>query len=171
MNLAAWLGLIVHSSSKNTERRLCDSIDWKPDVNVLSNNQVLAYCVVGRPLLEHFKSPGLNGKPSQETYTTRMISMNVLNPRTARDSFTLKSPKNLQGTFHGELDPLDLLFHGDLVKTSYRDAGGPWNCMKLHMEYLKVLAHRNPGMHILEAGAGTRGATTPILGVYSVHEY
>lgn len=44
---------------------------------------------------------------------------------------------------------------GDLVKNFYRDAEGPWNCMKLLVRYVDALAHKKPGMNILEVGAGT----------------
>ena len=76
--------------------------------------------------------------------------------------------KNFGAIFRGEINALDFLFRKDLMKNFYRNAEGPWNCMKLLVRYVDDLAHKRPGMNILEVGAGTGGATAPILDILKI---
>ncbi|KAI1378022.1 hypothetical protein F4677DRAFT_458752 [Hypoxylon crocopeplum] len=66
---------------------------------------------------------------------------------------------NMHRLLTGEMDPLHLMFEGDLVKEHYY---GTWESMpavKTFRHYLDALVHKNPNFNILEIGAGT-GATT-----------
>lgn len=63
----------------------------------------------------------------------------------------------------GEVDALQILFNDQLAENVYRHGtGAEINYAKL-AGYLDILAHKNPDMKILEVGAGTGGATRPIL--------
>ena len=63
----------------------------------------------------------------------------------------------------GEVDPLQILFSDQLAENVYRHGtGAEINYAKL-AGYLDILAHKNSNMKILEVGAGTGGATRPIL--------
>ena len=69
----------------------------------------------------------------------------------------------------GEVDPLQILFSDQLAETVYRHGtGAEINYAKL-TSYLDILAHKNPDMKILEVGAGTGGATRPILDTLMRH--
>ncbi len=69
----------------------------------------------------------------------------------------------------GEVDPLQLLFSDQLAENVYRHGtGAEINYAKL-AGYLDILAHKNPDMKILEVGAGTGGATRPILNTLMHH--
>ena len=69
----------------------------------------------------------------------------------------------------GEVDPLQILFSDQLAENVYRHGtGAEINYAKL-TGYLDILAHKNPNIKILEVGAGTGGATRPILDTLMHH--
>ena len=63
-------------------------------------------------------------------------------------------------------DPLEVLFKDQLLHDFYAGPGMSTNYRKM-VAYVDLLAHKNPSMSILEIGAGTGGATSPILGILS----
>lgn len=71
--------------------------------------------------------------------------------------------RNINGILRGEIDPLDLFFKNDLLKDAYQEINSDIDCFPMLERFLDSLAHKNPGMRILEIGAGTGGATVPIL--------
>jgi hypothetical protein len=58
--------------------------------------------------------------------------------------------ENLSKILQGEIDPLRLLFEGDLVKDYHHDIFDSVYCMSGLGKYLDTLAHHNPAMRILE---------------------
>lgn len=73
--------------------------------------------------------------------------------------------QNLGRILSGEVDPLDLLFKGDLARDFYQDLNSGTNCLHAFGQYLDALAHASPGMRILEIGAGTGSMTGSVLNV------
>ena len=71
--------------------------------------------------------------------------------------------RNLRKIIYGELDPLDLFFKSNLLKDAYQEINRDIECFSMLSRFLSSLTHKNPGMRILEVGAGTGGATVPIL--------
>ena len=71
--------------------------------------------------------------------------------------------RNINRILRGEIDPLDLLFRTDLLKDAYQEINRDIDCFPMLGRFLDSLAHQKPGMRILEIGAGTGGATGPIL--------
>ena len=63
-------------------------------------------------------------------------------------------------------DPLEILLKDNLLQTFYAGPAVSANYRKM-VAYVDLLAHKNPSMSILEIGAGTGGATLPILNVLS----
>lgn len=61
-------------------------------------------------------------------------------------------------------DPLEVLFKDQLLHDFYAGPGMSANYRKM-VAYVDLLAHKNPSMSILEIGAGTGGATSPILDI------
>ena len=61
-------------------------------------------------------------------------------------------------------DPLEVLFKDQLLHDFYAGPGMSTNYRKM-AAYVDLLAHKNPSMSILEIGAGTGGATSPILNI------
>ena len=77
--------------------------------------------------------------------------------------------QNLVHVLQGGIDPLDLLFRGDLAKEFYQELTDSTNCFHAFSPYLDALAHTNPRMKILEIGAGTGSATGSILKTLTFH--
>ncbi|KAL8878752.1 MAG: hypothetical protein Q9198_003508, partial [Flavoplaca austrocitrina] len=74
---------------------------------------------------------------------------------------------NLSAVLQGEMDPLDLLFGGDLAKDYYRDIFNSPCCQSM-TALVDLLSHKNPGMNIIEVGAGTGGMTQCLLSALTV---
>lgn len=70
--------------------------------------------------------------------------------------------QNLLDMLHGRVDPLNFLFDGELVENHYQEIFSVPCCQKIG-KYLVLLTHKNPGMKILEVGAGTGKMTEHIL--------
>lgn len=68
----------------------------------------------------------------------------------------------LETCMRGELEPLSLLLEGGLLYRLYADDFST-QCYSHLTQYLQLLRFKNPQMKILEIGAGTGGATLPIL--------
>ncbi|KAK3680487.1 hypothetical protein B0T22DRAFT_435273, partial [Podospora appendiculata] len=65
--------------------------------------------------------------------------------------------------FTGKADALELLVQDDLLGRLYSEYT-LFNCHYAQMgEYMQTLVHKNPFMKILEIGAGTGGATMPLM--------
>lgn len=68
----------------------------------------------------------------------------------------------LRAIIQGEVDPLALLFNGDLAQDYYREIFNP--SARQHLTaYVDLLAYKNPSMKILEVGAGTGSITKHML--------
>ena len=62
----------------------------------------------------------------------------------------------------GKENPLELLLENDLLYRVYGDDSSLLCCQRL-VEYMKLLTFKHPYLTVLEIGAGTGGATLPIL--------
>ncbi|KAI3395544.1 hypothetical protein diail_1206 [Diaporthe ilicicola] len=63
----------------------------------------------------------------------------------------------------GPLNPLDVIFKDKIAENVYRYGLGSQRCYEHLCRYVDALAHKNPAMQILEIGAGTGGATRPVM--------
>lgn len=63
----------------------------------------------------------------------------------------------------GPLNPLDVIFKDKIAENVYRYGLGSQRCYEQLCGYVDALAHKNPAMQILEIGAGTGGATRPVM--------
>ncbi|KAH8883185.1 beta-ketoacyl synthase domain-containing protein [Thozetella sp. PMI_491] len=63
----------------------------------------------------------------------------------------------------GPLDPLEVVFKDEIAKNVYSDGLGAKRCYAQLCAYVDALAHKNPALQILEIGAGTGGATRPVV--------
>ena len=70
--------------------------------------------------------------------------------------------ENLVQILRGESDPLELLFGGSLARNFYHGDQLTGSYAKM-AAYIDLMAHKNPNLKILEIGAGTGAATSPIL--------
>jgi NADPH:quinone reductase-like Zn-dependent oxidoreductase/malonyl CoA-acyl carrier protein transacylase/SAM-dependent methyltransferase len=62
-----------------------------------------------------------------------------------------------------EVDPLELMLKDDLLYNLYRTALGTDRCYEQISRIMQKLSHKRPDLKLLEIGAGTGGATRPIL--------
>ena len=78
-------------------------------------------------------------------------------------AFFIEVGRKLPDILDGLVDPLELLFKGDLANEYYQAVHGAPQLFAPFATYLDTLAHKNPLMKILEIGAGTGGATLHTL--------
>ena len=78
--------------------------------------------------------------------------------------------QNLELIIKGALNPLDLLLEKKLLYRLYADEG-LLRCYSYLAEYGKHFAFKNPNMRVLEIGAGTGGATLPLLQSFTNQKY
>ena len=77
--------------------------------------------------------------------------------------------ENLPGILSGETDALEILFKDQLVENIYRYGIGAEIGYEKMNTYIDAFAHKNPDMKILEIGAGTGGATLPVIDILTHH--
>ena len=201
------------SRSSTAWKRLCYSVRWQPDVDLLGPQELQIMCGYSVPadyardkfiedlefICYGFISDTLECidqgsivevKPQFDRYVQwmrrqrdrygqgEMIHWQPNWPNLRRDeSYVQKligsveafSPearlytelgKNLPGMLKGRIDPLDLLFSGNLAAEYYEDA---IKSLKKIETFVDALAHKYPGLKVLEIGAGTGSATTFFL--------
>lgn len=213
----------MKSSMKEAEwRRLCFNIDWKPDLETLSDHQISTYCAsavrnsesLTTKLIDeselvclYFLSTVLHTLSTEQfqssrTHVTRylewakhhydrcdagtLLSSNIqgntlLDDKAYRDvvltglkesgpdgKLYVTVGESLMPILRGEIDPLELLFNGPLVRDFYSSAAFVANYNKI-AAYVDLLAHKNPDLKVLEIGAGTGGATAYIIQKLSMH--
>ncbi|KAL8704317.1 MAG: hypothetical protein Q9201_002503 [Fulgogasparrea decipioides] len=71
--------------------------------------------------------------------------------------------RNIRHILSGEVGAIELLFNTKLLENVYRSGiGAEIGYEKLNV-YVDALTHKNPDLEILEIGAGTGGATLPVI--------
>jgi acyl transferase domain-containing protein/phospholipid N-methyltransferase len=89
----------------------------------------------------------------------------------APGAFISKIGEKLPQIALGEVEPLELMLEDNLLSRNYEE--DIWMDCRSYpslANYVRLLAHQNPRMHILEIGAGTGGATRKILESLGGHE-
>ena len=205
-------------------RRLCFNIDWKPDWEILTDEEIATYCdkVVGASRLPspelidqselvclYFMSVVLtivsrenfeSSKPHISRYlkwmrhhydrsgdeilrsnkfeggsfmhdeTHREMMLDRLGEGSPDGKLFVTVGRSLMQILRGNVDTLDLLFNGPLVRDFYAGAAFAASYEKI-ASYVDLVAHKNPNIRVLEIGAGTGGATTFILQKLTLHGY
>ncbi|KAL5041372.1 hypothetical protein BDW71DRAFT_212203 [Aspergillus fruticulosus] len=223
--------IFMSSNSRFEEgerRRLCYSIDWKPDLETLSAMEVSTYCRGGRsepdldagdylralnglilryarrtinsftpeqptgrkvfPQASHLKKyltwletqivrassdSDTSGIPSGSFKPTEEEDLGVLERHLAQRSSEaevyITMGRNLNAILEGTVDPLQLLYGGNLAANHYQTVCSQmWERSGLH-NYIGALGHKNPRMRILEVGAGTGSITGHLLEALTRH--
>ncbi|KAL4860796.1 hypothetical protein BDV12DRAFT_208828 [Aspergillus spectabilis] len=75
--------------------------------------------------------------------------------------FYVEVARNLLQILHGEVDPLQVLFSGDLVKEYYLEIND--RLAEAIFKALDLMAHKTPSLKVLEVGAGTGGTTAHVI--------
>lgn len=81
----------------------------------------------------------------------------------AEGNLVVNVGRKLPEILAGEADALELLFNDQLVENVYRSGVGAELDYDRMVAYIDAAAHKNPALRIMEIGAGTRGATRPVL--------
>ncbi|TVY93463.1 Lovastatin diketide synthase, partial [Lachnellula willkommii] len=77
----------------------------------------------------------------------------------------VKLYKVLLQIFQGDVDPLQILFADDTLAQYYRLENPPPEVTSGIQKYVDYMTHSNPGLRVLEIGAGTGGMTKGILDI------
>ncbi|KAL8860211.1 MAG: hypothetical protein Q9178_003475 [Gyalolechia marmorata] len=199
------------------KRRLAYKLSWKPDVDLLTSSQVLAYCEELRPqrpsdaefytilgfLMIKFLSEALEALSAGHTlnagshlhhyqsWAVRQIERfqrgqmpflsndhpvwkrlnedaryadNLIaeSKATVQGRFFLKIAEQLLSILEGKTDTLAFMFEDDSIPEFYREVNQKVICYEPLERYLDLVSHKNPGLKVLEIGAGT-GATTDFI--------
>ncbi|KAE8386092.1 hypothetical protein BDV23DRAFT_187650 [Aspergillus alliaceus] len=81
----------------------------------------------------------------------------------AEGEMVCRMGENLVPILRQEVDPLELMLKNDLLYDLYRTALGTDRCYEQMSRIMQKLSHKRPDLKVLEVGAGTGGATKPIL--------
>lgn len=115
----------------------------------------------------------IHGKPEWNKYAEDDAYFKGLEARmefaSPEATLTVAVGRAMEQILDGEVDPLQVLFHEKRAENVYRAATGAEISYQRLSGYLDALAHKEPGMKILEVGAGTGGATRPILETLASH--
>ncbi|KAL5041185.1 hypothetical protein BDW71DRAFT_213267 [Aspergillus fruticulosus] len=116
--------------------------------------------------LERFdKSQTLHGRPEWRTKVGDFDYYNSqaqqLENYSSEGRFYVEVARNLLPILHGEIDPLQVLFSGELVKQYYLEINT--RLSGVFARLLDLMAHKNPTLKALEVGAGTGGTTVNVI--------
>lgn len=116
-------------------------------------------------MMEWDGSSSSSSTVTTQTATKDMAVASLIEKYSAQNaiiqSLALIGPK-LVDIFFGRADALEMLLHDNLLERIYADNLATAPCAQM-AAYLQLLAHKYPEMKVLEVGAGTGGATLPLL--------
>lgn len=112
-------------------------------------------------LVPHAK-PEWRARADDDEYISQMETK-LLQEGSAEGKLVVNVGRRLADILAGEADALELLFKDKLVENVYRSGVGAQLGYDRMVAYIDALAHKNPALRVLEIGAGTGGATRPIL--------
>ena len=85
----------------------------------------------------------------------------------ASGRFFTRIGRNLPRILKGYLDPLTFMFEGEFIHEFYREGNDKPGFFESFNGYLGLMSHSNPGLKVLEIGAGTGGTTYHVLDALS----
>lgn len=74
-----------------------------------------------------------------------------------------KIGSNLKSIITGHSDPLSRLLEDDILSRLYAEDAAHLRCYAHLIEFMKCVAFKQPGIRVLEIGAGTGGASLPLI--------
>lgn len=103
------------------------------------------------------------GKSQDTSIGLNLLEEKVIARNTPEGKLVVAVGRVLTEIIQGSKDPLEILFSDGLAEDVYRDGLGGKRAYAQLSRYIDALAHQNPAMEILEIGAGTGGATKPVM--------
>ena len=110
-------------------------------------------------------SPDWSAKLHDTAYQNALCQR--IETSSSEGKFYVEVVRNLPQILQGEVDPLAVLFQGDLAKKYYLEINA-----RLSSQFAKLidlLCHKSPGLKVLEIGAGTGGTTAHIMAPLFTH--
>lgn len=107
-------------------------------------------------------SAKLDDKSYQDTLSLRVEAFN------SEGKFYTEVARNLPAILQGKVDPLAVLFQGDLAQDYYSEINARLSGQ--FAKLTKLLCHKNPGLKVLEVGAGTGSTTSQVLASLFPHD-
>lgn len=98
-----------------------------------------------------------HGSDHENELFTKVRTMNAFG------ELTCKLGECLPQVLRGDIDPLAVMLEDDLLGRHYEDNDHMRQSYARATKCINKMAHQNPHLNILEIGAGTGGATLPIL--------
>lgn len=95
---------------------------------------------------------------------------NLLESTNHQGRLFIKVGQNLLKLLTGDLDPLSFLFQDETIPNYYREINADVICFEPFARYLEAISHKNPGLRVLEIGAGVGAVTGNVLGVLAPSE-
>lgn len=224
MHVGSFEGKCISSAATNDTKqdqlmlRPCFRMDWKPDIELMSTQQVLNWCweklelkaseeevidlqrtefallfhsilnvqkklaqsevVFAKPHIRQYvqwlhgqASAFLSGDYPEVQARYKMLEQNAGTLMRARERvqgsnfwrLPLAVADNLLELLTGKLDALQLLFGNNDATAFYNEATEYSRCGESIARYVELLAHKDPGLRILEVGAGTGSTTRCVL--------
>ena len=105
-------------------------------------------------------SENISRRPSK--FRLRDTANRVLSPIVEREALFRIGP-HLASILTGKLDPSSLLLHDQHLSYLYAESPAFIRCRSHLIQYIKTLVFKNPGMRVLEIGAGSGDFTLPLL--------
>lgn len=99
----------------------------------------------------------IHGSDHEHELITKLRTMNAFG------ELTFKLGECLPQVLRGDIDPLTVMVENDLLGRHYEDNDHMRQSYARATKCIDKMAHQNPHLNILEIGAGTGGATLPIL--------
>ncbi|KAI1761226.1 putative polyketide synthase [Hypoxylon sp. FL1150] len=176
----------------SARRMLCATMRWLPDLDLLSPTQIRSITYIPQTVptetTQYFlfvTLERLNDSDStknleshrqhEETYGScereqrmlhdedfRISTINYLRSYNSQGEVLITLSEKLYQIIHDEVDLLQFLFNGNLASEYYREIMTENPQMATLTRYLNLMGHKQPGMRILEIGAGVGSVTQAI---------
>ncbi|KAL9125409.1 MAG: hypothetical protein Q9217_005385 [Psora testacea] len=220
----ALANLSLAYADRSKYRQLCFNIDWKPDLDLMDNEQIIRYCEAVAPIdtrdeevttlnnrdlelaciifmadslakisiddlatssphmqkYHQWMKRELNRHDTDDPLHERVRRQVIIHDQNYKASlfdrlerlgpagkYILSVGRQHVGIIRGQINVMDLFFNSDLVTEYYRHMVETDPNYRRFAVYLDLLAHKNPGLNILEIGAGTGSTTTTVLDALS----
>jgi NADPH:quinone reductase-like Zn-dependent oxidoreductase/SAM-dependent methyltransferase len=105
-------------------------------------------------------SPAQTAPISEADMEQRLRAIEAMHPSWKLNTNVVRELKNI---LTGEKNPLEVIFDSDLADVFYADMFAQICDARLR-NFLELASHENPGLRVLEVGAGTGGFTGHVLG-------
>ncbi|QLI71979.1 Lovastatin diketide synthase lovF [Metarhizium brunneum] len=170
---------VVSGNKPTKPRHLCTRIIWKPDLELMDQEQILRHCIHDRPPQGHDAVEGHRDMTlaimafveEATEYVDDELPPARLEPHlqsflgwiSLEGAFFIHIGHNLLKVLNGEIDPVEVIFQHGLAEQYYGDVLASKHHSHAASTYFYLLCFKNPSIKILEVGAGTGRQTLPLL--------